>query len=170
MPTLGCKDSETREISLPCGIRPRGKALKASRLISALDPEERDGFFDADDDDNDDDDLDDSADDTDDLVWSRNELLPEVTAWIAIELDTGRVEHVTVTRVLQRGKVFMVLGERIRDGSAFAYPLSRIRGVAKIAKARWTPSPGSNAPAGHVPCPCGSGARYRQCCRASLPS
>ncbi len=29
----------------------------------------------------------------------------------------------------------------------------------------WHPAPGQAAPAGHVPCPCGSGSRYRNCCR-----
>jgi hypothetical protein len=32
-------------------------------------------------------------------------------------------------------------------------------------RARWQPAPGQAAPAGHLPCPCGSGARYRSCCR-----
>jgi hypothetical protein len=30
----------------------------------------------------------------------------------------------------------------------------------------WRPPPGTPAPPGHVPCPCGSGQRYRNCCRA----
>ena len=29
----------------------------------------------------------------------------------------------------------------------------------------WRPAPGQVAPAGHLPCPCGSGKRYRSCCR-----
>ncbi|MEO7736262.1 MAG: SEC-C metal-binding domain-containing protein, partial [Kofleriaceae bacterium] len=33
------------------------------------------------------------------------------------------------------------------------------------ARRPWQPAPGQAAPAGHVPCPCGSGARYRSCCR-----
>jgi hypothetical protein len=33
----------------------------------------------------------------------------------------------------------------------------------------WRPGPGQAPPAGHVPCPCGSGVRYRSCCR-DVPS
>jgi hypothetical protein len=29
----------------------------------------------------------------------------------------------------------------------------------------WRPAEGQAAPPGHVPCPCGSGMRYRHCCR-----
>jgi hypothetical protein len=29
----------------------------------------------------------------------------------------------------------------------------------------WRPAPGQSPPAGHLPCPCGSGERYRNCCR-----
>jgi hypothetical protein len=35
----------------------------------------------------------------------------------------------------------------------------------EIARKPWHPAPGQAPPAGHLPCPCGSGERYRSCCR-----
>ena len=38
-------------------------------------------------------------------------------------------------------------------------------GRGELARRPWRPAPGQAPPAGHLPCPCGSGVRYRQCCR-----
>jgi hypothetical protein len=35
----------------------------------------------------------------------------------------------------------------------------------ELPRKPWRPRPGQAPPPGHLPCPCGSGVRYRQCCR-----
>jgi Helicase conserved C-terminal domain len=37
--------------------------------------------------------------------------------------------------------------------------------AADAPRRPWRPAPGEAGPAGHLPCPCGSGTRYRSCCR-----
>jgi uncharacterized protein YchJ len=48
------------------------------------------------------------------------------------------------------------LDEQDRDEDDEAPPVRR----------PWRPTEGQAVPPGHVPCPCGSGERYRKCCRA----
>jgi hypothetical protein len=109
--------------------------------------------------------------------WLRDGLLARVEAAArthsTLVLDLGsRTPKVAVSRVVFRGSAVMVLGEDADDQAAVAVPLSSIRAVAEVAPngppppARWRPAQGDRAPPGHVPCPCGSGRRYRACCRA----
>ncbi|MEO8550622.1 MAG: SEC-C metal-binding domain-containing protein [Kofleriaceae bacterium] len=54
------------------------------------------------------------------------------------------------------------------DATSHAIAIDTIRAVADaIPAGRWQLPPGAPSPAGHVKCPCGSGARYRDCCRAA---
>lgn len=95
-------------------------------------------------------------------------------------LQGGRITTVRIRKVIQRGTVTMVLGEDIEDDSAVAVPLHTIARIAEpvldplqpedagdisATSGMWRPLDGQSAPAGHVPCPCGSGRRYRSCCR-----
>ena len=111
---------------------------------------------------------------------------------LALDLATG-VRHVEISRVMQRGTTWMVLGDDLASADAVALPLDAIRAVAalpddfditrdapdedddedldedyEVAPVRrpWRPAEGQAAPPGHVLCPCGSGERYRKCCRA----
>ena len=63
----------------------------------------------------------------------------------------------------------MVLGEDIdAEQDAIAVPLSSIIAVAELPASSlpgWRPADGDKEPPGHIPCPCGSGRKYRQCCR-----
>jgi uncharacterized protein YchJ len=112
------------------------------------------------------------------VEWHRDSVLARVEAAArthsTLVLDLGtRIATVAVSRVLFRGSAVMVLGEDPRDGSDVAVPVSAIRAVAEpppaggSPRAAWRPAEGDRAPAGHAPCPCGSGRRYRACCRAS---
>jgi len=94
--------------------------------------------------------------------------------------------------VVQRGTTWMVLGDDLASGDAVALPLEAIHAVAalpedfdvdsvrdddgddgdlddgngdSVARKPWRPAPGQAPPAGHIRCPCGSGVRYRHCCR-----
>jgi hypothetical protein len=125
------------------------------------------------------------------LAWVREQIgrrlqliVPE--APLALDLG-GSIKQIRFSRLLQRGDTWLVLGEEIGTGDAVAVPLPQITGFAVIggmapAKTRrrgaaaspapdpeprsglQAPSPAPNLP-GHVRCPCGSGARYRDCCR-----
>ena len=115
-----------------------------------------------------------SAIDHDDasLVWSRSNLLPQLQeaarrgTVLVMERDDGKLESVRVTRVAQQGSLWMVLGERTADELGVAYPLNRITALAHDSGSTATLLDASAATlAGHLPCPCGSGKRYRQCCR-----
>lgn len=96
-------------------------------------------------------------------------------------LQGGRSTTVRIRKVIERGTVTMVLGEDIEDESAVAVPLHTIARIAEPVRdpsppkeaggipstsGMWRPLEGQSPPAGHVPCPCGSGSRYRSCCRA----
>lgn len=107
------------------------------------------------------------------------------SATYTLDLGGGRTPAVRIRKVIERGTVTMVLGEDIVDDSAIAVPLRSILRVAEtpttdppnqpaaVPRGPATPtSPtlrvlagGKPALAGHLPCPCGSGARYRACCR-----
>ena len=111
------------------------------------------------------------------VVWSTKDLaacLAEVAqANETCLLDTGGdlPRSVRISRIIKQGRVSIVLAES-EDGEAVAVPLSTIRRVGKLPagdapRQPWRPLPGQAVPAGHVACPCGSGARYRSCCRAA---
>jgi hypothetical protein len=114
---------------------------------------------------------------------------------LALDLATG-VRHVEISRVMQRGTTWMVLGEDLASADAVALPLDAIRAIAALpddfdidsdalddddddedddldddleappVRRPWRPAEGQAGPPGHVLCPCGSGVRYRSCCRA----
>ncbi len=105
------------------------------------------------------------------LVWSRSNLLPQFQeaarrgTVVVIERDDGKLESVRVTRVAQQGSLWMVLGERTADDLGVAYPLNRIAALAHDSQSAALDAGATVA--GHLPCPCGSGKRYRQCCRTT---
>ncbi len=105
------------------------------------------------------------------LVWVRSNLLPQLQEAarrgisLVIERDDGKLESVRVTRVAQQGSLWMILGERTADDLGVAYPLNRITALAHDSRAAAPALAVRGAMAGHLPCPCGSGQRYRQCCR-----
>jgi hypothetical protein len=115
---------------------------------------------------------------------------------LALDLATG-VRYVEISRVMQRGTTWMVLGDDLASADAVALPLDTIRAIAALpddfdvtsdaldeddedldeqdrdeddeappVRRPWRPTEGQAVPPGHVPCPCGSGERYRKCCRA----
>ena len=123
----------------------------------------------------------------------RIERAAEDVEALALQLPTG-VRYVEVDRVLRRGTTWMVLGNDVRSGDSVAVRLDEVQAIAAMPddldaydlrlpgdaadddddgdddvpgapRVRWQPAPGQAAPAGHVPCPCGSGERYRNCCR-----
>lgn len=122
------------------------------------------------------------------LDWVSTDLLARLSAasrtQSTLVLDLGnRVATVRIRRVLERGNIIMVLGEDVADESAIAVPIQTIVRIAEppaspSARAgaagtldtpgspkAWKPLDGQTPPAGHMPCPCGSGVRYRSCCR-----
>jgi hypothetical protein len=126
------------------------------------------------------------------LSWQHEQLQPwleaaaERTAWTALDV-AGTVRFVEVERVARRGSMWFVLGLDLEDGTDIALALDKITAIAALpddvdlddllaqdhpapsarnATSRpWRPPPGTTAPPGHVTCPCGSGVRYRNCCR-----
>jgi len=126
------------------------------------------------------------------LDWQQDQLRPrleaaaEVAAWTALDVG-GSVRFVEIERVARRGSTWFVLGDDLEDGTAVALALDKIQAIAALpdevdlddllaqehvgpsqrgaASRPWRPSPGAPNPAGHVACPCGSGERYRNCCR-----
>ena len=122
-----------------------------------------------------------------DLDWIRRDLVARLTAaqrthaTLALDLGGRDVRVARILRVAQQGRVAMLLAEDVRDGSSIAIPIAALCGIAQPpaapataepgARGPWRPVEGEPSPPGHVPCPCGSGRRYRACCReASLPS
>jgi len=112
---------------------------------------------------------------------------------LALEL-AGGVRYIEITQVIRRGTIWMVLGDDITDGDAVALRLDDIQAIAalpddfeaeleaeldaeleagsgidddsgELPRKPWRPAPGQAPPPGHQPCPCGSGVRYRHCCR-----
>lgn len=126
------------------------------------------------------------------LLWQQEQLRPRLEAaaegaeWIALDAG-GSVRFVEIERVARRGSMWFVLGEDLEDGTAVALALDKITAIAALpddddlddllaqehsapserggASRPWRPPPGTPVPAGHVACPCGSGERYRNCCR-----
>lgn len=126
------------------------------------------------------------------LLWQQEQLRPRLEAaaehaeWIALDVG-GSVRFVEIERVARRGSTWFVLGEDLDDGTAVALALDKITAIAALpddvelddllaqdhaapsARAApsgpWRPPPGTPVPPGHVACPCGSGQRYRSCCR-----
>jgi hypothetical protein len=126
------------------------------------------------------------------LLWQQEQLRPRLEAaagraeWIALDAG-GSVRFVEIERVARRGSMWFVLGEDLEDGTAVALALDQITAIAALpddvdlddllaqehaapserggASRAWRPPPGTPVPPGHVACPCGSGERYRSCCR-----
>ena len=122
------------------------------------------------------------------LSWQQEQLRPwleaaaERIAWVALHV-AGKVRLVEIEQVARRGSMWFVLGEDLADGTGVALPLDKITAIAALpddveiddllaqdhapppVSRPWRPAPGTAAPSGHVPCPCGSGQRYRDCCR-----
>jgi hypothetical protein len=122
------------------------------------------------------------------LSWQQEQLQPRLEAAaeraesIALDLG-GTVRFVEIERVARRGSTWFVLGEDLDDGAAVALALDKITAIAALpddfdledllsqdhaaprVSRPWHPAPGTPVPPGHVACPCGSGERYRDCCR-----
>lgn len=128
------------------------------------------------------------------LLWQRADLREHLqvaarrSEVLALQLarDTRYIE---ITQMMRRGTVWMVLGEDIVSGAAVALRLDDIQAIAALPddfdfgsfddddddgddggdgpldRKPWRPAQGEAPPAGHLPCPCGSGVRYRHCCR-----
>ena len=114
-------------------------------------------------------------DDLGGLDWHRDDLRGRLEraagARRAMAIDyNGIREIVDLHRVEKRGTAWLVLGAG-EDFETIAIPLTAIEAVAELIarpeRQRWAPAAGQPVPPGHVPCPCGSGERYRNCCRAS---
>jgi hypothetical protein len=127
------------------------------------------------------------------LRWEQSQLRPrleaaaERAAWIALEVG-GTVRFVEIEQVARRGSMWFVLGEELDDGTSVALALDKITAIAALpddvdlddllgqdhaapsergsVSRPWRPPPGTPVPPGHVACPCGSGERYRDCCRS----
>jgi hypothetical protein len=124
------------------------------------------------------------------VEWIRRDLAAQLIAasrtyaTLAIDLGDRNVRVARILRVAQHGRVAMLLAEDAGDGSSIAIPISAVRGIAEPPRAAgaetaapgaratpWRPLEGQPHPPGHAPCPCGSGRKYRGCCRqTSLPS
>ncbi len=116
------------------------------------------------------------------VPWERDHVLARLEAaarthsTLLLDLGDGRTTSMAISRVAHRGTALLALGEDEHDVS-HAIRLDAIRGVAEpparrdtdasTASARWRPVAGMKPPPGHVPCPCGSTKRYRNCCRDS---
>jgi len=122
------------------------------------------------------------------LSWQHEQVRPwleaaaERTAWVALHV-AGKVRYVEIEQVARRGSMWFVLGADLDDGTDVAIALDKITAVAALPddvdledllaqepaapsiSRPWRPAPGTPAPSGHVACPCGSGQRYRDCCR-----
>ena len=108
---------------------------------------------------------------------------------LAVQLASD-TRYLAITQLMRRGTIWMVLGEDLMNGDAVALRLDDIQAVAELpddfegapgddddgfavdggddglfGRAPWRPGRGEAIPPGHVPCPCGSGLRYRHCCR-----
>jgi Helicase conserved C-terminal domain len=108
---------------------------------------------------------------------------------LALQLASG-VRYIEITEVMRRGSIWMVLGEDIANDDAVALRLDDIQAIAALPddfdfgfdddddddldlddgdvsfdRKPWRPAHGQAPPPGHVSCPCGSGRRYRHCCR-----
>jgi hypothetical protein len=113
------------------------------------------------------------------LTWIRDHLLAHLEAAARTHASYvfdlgGRMQQLKIASVTYRGNTLMVLGED-EDERSVAIRFDTIRGLAEPApasppeRARWRPVDGEPPPAGHVWCPCGSGERYRSCCREAAP-
>jgi hypothetical protein len=104
------------------------------------------------------------------LAWVREKIgrrLQMIVPEVPLALDLGGpLKQIRFSRLLQRGDTQLVLGEELDTGEAVAVPLPQITGFAVLGG---TAPAGAPSPvprlSGHVRCPCGSGARYRDCCR-----
>jgi hypothetical protein len=113
------------------------------------------------------------------LAWQRDNVLARLQAAAKVHatviLDLGTMTRtMAVSRVIQRGAMWMALGEDPADATSFAMPLRMITGIAEAppptapsAPGPWRPLDGQAPPPGHAACPCGSGRKYRNCCRTA---
>lgn len=106
-------------------------------------------------------------------VHARLEAAARTHSTLLLDIGGGEPRQVAITRLTMRGTTLFVLGED-PHGNGVAMPYARIHAVAEpppisgaSETARWTPLTGMTPPPGHEPCPCGSGKRYRQCCRTT---
>ena len=111
-----------------------------------------------------------------DGIHARLEAAGRTHSTVLLDLGSDEPRRVAITRFTMRGSELFVLGDDQHDGSGVAIRYASIRGIADPPPSpehqppgRWTPLAGMTPPPGHEPCPCGSGKRYRQCCR-TLPS
>jgi uncharacterized protein YchJ len=116
-------------------------------------------------------------------IYARLAAAVRTQSTYTLDLGRGQIQTVRVRKLIERGTMTMVLGENVDDESAIAVPLDGIVGIAEPTPSRgvgnrleravettsastaWRPLEGQSPPPGHVACPCGSGARYRSCCR-----
>ncbi len=129
------------------------------------------------------------------LRWQRTDLRERLqhaarrAASLAVQLANG-TRYLAITQLMRRGTIWMVLGEDLMNEDAVALRLDDIQAIAELpddfdveletdgddgdddgrddgllGPAPWRPGHGEAIPPGHVPCPCGSGMRYRHCCR-----
>jgi hypothetical protein len=124
------------------------------------------------------------------LRWQREELRERLeqaarhSEALALQLASG-VRYIEVTHTMRRGTIWMVFGDDIASDDAVALRLHDIQAIAPLPddfdveldtdiavnddgpfdRKPWRPAHGQAAPPGHLPCPCGSGMRYRRCCR-----
>ena len=125
----------------------------------------------------------------DDLDWHGDQLaarLGELESDELVVIDhAGKLTELRFDRMIQRGASSLVLGEDTETGLATAIRLDTITRISILAE-HDLDAPGSSARAsargvkaaprgpyrgppiaGHLPCPCGSGKRYRECCRGN---
>lgn len=103
-----------------------------------------------------------------DGVRARIEAAARTQSTLILDRGQGRTSSVKILRLVSRGSSMMVLGEDTHTDTSLAVPLhtiTRIGEPASTESARWRPLVGQAPPAGHVACPCGSGKKYRHCCR-----
>lgn len=126
------------------------------------------------------------------LRWQRDDLRERLqqaarrSEALALQIANG-VRYIEITQTMRRGSIWMVLGEDIANDDAVALRLDDVQAIAALPddfdvdpgddlafdddgdgpfdRKPWRPAHGQAAPPGHVPCPCGSGMRYRHCCR-----
>jgi hypothetical protein len=127
------------------------------------------------------------------LRWQRTDLRERLqhaarhVETLAVQLASD-TRYLEIRQLMRRGTIWMVLGEDLMNDDAVALRLDDIQAIAELPddfeiglaadldddgdrddglleRTPWRPGHGEATPPGHVPCPCGSGMRYRHCCR-----